>query len=60
VWENRVSGLAAESALRDPRRVPVSIFLPEARGRYLRLRLFDVLMVEEVHVFRPAEPYDSP
>jgi hypothetical protein len=60
VWENRVSGLAAESALRDPRQVPVSIFLPEARGRYLRLRLFDVLMVEEVHVFRPAEPYDSP
>jgi hypothetical protein len=58
VWENRVSGLAAESALRDPRQVPVSIFLPEARGRYLRLRLFDVLMVEEVHVFRPAPRVD--
>ncbi|HSD30013.1 MAG TPA: hypothetical protein VLL75_22125 [Vicinamibacteria bacterium] len=58
VWENRVSGLAAESALRDPRQVPVSIFLPEARGRYLRLRLFDILMVEDVQVFRPAPRLD--
>lgn len=60
VWEGRVSGLAVEAALRDPRRVPVSVFLPEARGRYLRVRLFDVLMVEDVLVFRPALPYDSP
>jgi len=54
VWEGRVSGLAVEAALRDPRRVPVSIFLPESRARYVRLRLFDILMVEDVHVFRPA------
>ena len=54
VWEGRVCGLAVEAALRDPRRVPVSIFFPEARARYVRLRLFDVLMVEDVQVFRPA------
>ncbi|HSD26445.1 MAG TPA: hypothetical protein VLL75_04030, partial [Vicinamibacteria bacterium] len=54
VWVGRVAGLAVEAALRDPRQVPVSIFFPEARGRYVRLRLFDVPMVEDVHVFRPA------
>ncbi len=56
VWEGRVCGLAVEGALRDPRRVPVSIFFPETRARHVRLRLFDALMVEDVHVFRPAPP----
>jgi hypothetical protein len=56
VWEGRVCGLAVEAALQDPRRVPVPIVFPEARARYVRLRLFDVLMVEDVHVFRPAAP----
>jgi hypothetical protein len=55
-WEGRVCGLAVEGALRDPRRVPVPIAFPETRARYVRLRLFDVLMVEDVHVFRPAPP----
>jgi hypothetical protein len=54
VWEGRVTALAVEAALDDPRRVPVSIALPEVRARYVRLRLFDALMVEDVHVFRPA------
>jgi hypothetical protein len=54
VWEGRVSGLALEAALRDPRRVPVVLYTPGARGRYVRLRLFDLLMVEDVAVFRPA------
>jgi len=54
VWEGRVCGLAVEGALRDPRRVPVSVFFPEIRARHLRLRLFDSLMVEDVQVFRPA------
>jgi hypothetical protein len=56
VWEGRVCGLAVEAALRDPRRVPVPIFFPAVRARYVRLRLFDVLMVEDVHVFRPGSP----
>ncbi len=58
VWEGRVCGLAVEAALQDPRRVPVSIFFPEARARYVRLRLFDTLMVEDVHIFRPA-PHEA-
>ncbi len=58
VWEGRVTGFAVESALRDPRRVPVSLFLPEVRARYVRLRLFDALMVEDVHLFRPAPRVD--
>jgi hypothetical protein len=57
-WEGRVTGFAVESALHDPRRVPVSISLREARGRYVRLRLFDALMVEDVHLFRPAASAD--
>jgi hypothetical protein len=56
VWEGPVCGLAVEAALQDPRRVPVPIFLPEVRARYVRVRLFDTLMVEDVHVFRPAPP----
>jgi hypothetical protein len=58
VWEGRVAGLAVESALHDPRRVPVSIFLSGTRARYVRLRLFDALMVEDVHLFRPAAAVD--
>jgi hypothetical protein len=54
VWEGRVTGSAVEAALHDPRRVPVPLFLPEVRARYVRLRLFDSLMIEDVHVFRPA------
>jgi hypothetical protein len=58
VWEGRVGGLAVEAAFEDPRQVPVTIFLPEVRARHLRLRLFDVLMVEDLHVFRPAPRAD--
>jgi hypothetical protein len=54
VWEGHVCGLAVEAALEDPRRVPVPLFLPEVRARYVRVRLFDTLMVEDVQVFRPA------
>ncbi len=60
VWEGRVCGLAVEAALRDPRRVPVSIFFPGVRARYVRLRLLDTLMVEDVHVFRPAPEGQTP
>jgi hypothetical protein len=56
VWEGHVCGLAVEAALQDPRLVPVPIFLPEVRARYVRVRLFDTLMVEDVQVFRPAPP----
>jgi hypothetical protein len=54
VWEGRVSGLALDAALMDPRRVPVVLDLKEARGRFVRLRLFDVSTLEDVAVFRPA------
>lgn len=56
VWEGRVCGLALDAALRDPRRVPIVLPTPGARGRYLRVRLFDRLMVEDVAVFGPAGP----
>lgn len=54
VWEGRICGLALDAALRDPRRVRVVLYTPGARGRYVRLRLFDHLMVEDVAFFRPA------
>jgi hypothetical protein len=54
IWEGGVVGLALDAALRDGRQVPVVLYTPGARGRYVSLRLFDVLMVEDVAVFRPA------
>jgi hypothetical protein len=53
-WEGPVSGLALDAALRDPRRVPVVLDTQGARGRFVRLRLHDPLMLEGVAVFGPA------
>jgi hypothetical protein len=54
VWDGPVVGLALDAALRDGRQVPVVLYTPGARGRYVSLRLFDLSMVEDVAVFRPA------
>jgi hypothetical protein len=53
-WEGRLGGLALEAALSDPRRVAVTLVTPGARGRHVRVRLFDRMMVEEIQVFRPV------
>jgi hypothetical protein len=54
VWDGPVAALALRGALRDPRRVPVTLETPAARGRLLRIRVDGVWTIEEVIALRPG------
>jgi hypothetical protein len=53
VWRGPIAGHALRAALRDPRRVPVTLETLPASGRLLRIRVDGVWTIEEVVARRP-------
>jgi hypothetical protein len=53
VWDGPIAARALRGALRDPRRVPVTLETAPASGRLLRIRVDGTWTIEEVVVLRP-------